>query len=51
MTHFSGLKIEYVPQGTLKKADGYIVGARCVSGLKTIRVDLQTLKERYEEKA
>ena len=51
MTHFSGLKIEYVPQGTLKKADGYIVGAKCVSGLKTIRVDLQTLKERYEEKA
>lgn len=51
MTHFSGLKIEYVPQGTLKKADGYIVGARCVSGLKTIRIDLQTLKERYEEKA
>ena len=51
MTHFSGLKIEYVPQGTLKKADGYIVGARCVSGLKTIRIDLQTIKERYEEKA
>lgn len=51
VTQFGGLKIEYVPNGSIKRANGTIVAARCDSKNKRIFVDLQEMQKKYEAKA
>ena len=50
MTHFGGLEIVYVPYGSIRRADGSIVGARCDGKNRKMFVDLETMQEKYETK-